>query len=338
MECQLGNTYSKNGLIIAINIFNFPLDYTDMMKALSYRYLFQYKNKYNNKPQTNLLQQRIREHYNDLLNTNRNNTVLLELTDIMLQFCPEIGEEMLNNVRNQNDTEDQKVFVQEINTRINNRKPKKPIIRAIHEDSQNVHNSKLNESVKKCAKNIHLLALKHGPLPSWENVKKQITDLFGPAPKVFKRINRDNATYGIGINLKTIFLSVWVWINNHKDQDELLIRLWQEFQEMRGYCSTGFLSRLVNIIQGFTDDPNLQITISDKEQCKSVVKHYLDTILKENPDMLDKMLEKSDDFIYFLLEKIDIKYDNWIEEYGEEFGIEMKKIINLYTDTKIFKI
>ena len=99
MECQIGNTYTLNGIIIALNTFNFPKDYSDMMKALSYRYLFQYKNKYNNKPSTNLLQQRIREHYNDLLNSNRNNTVLLELTDIMLQFCPEIGEEMLNNAR-----------------------------------------------------------------------------------------------------------------------------------------------------------------------------------------------------------------------------------------------
>jgi hypothetical protein len=341
MQCQIGNSYSYNGLIRSIDIFNFPKDYTSSLITLSYRYLFQYGNRYSKSPSVQEIENSLSNFYIFILRSaTPEKTILFELTDIMLEFSPRKGEEMLATIR----YIDSNIPDQNINTgniqRILNIPPininLKKNIDIIYNDSQNVHNSKLNESVKKCAINIHKIASSYGPLPDWENVKSHITTLFGPANKVFERINRDNATYGIDLNLKTLFLSVWVWINKHEAQDELLIRLWQEFLEMEGYCSTGFLSRLMNIIQGFTDDEGLQITISDSDQCRSVIKHYCDTLLKDNPDMMDEMMEKSDVFLIFMLQNVDKKIDEWEKEYGEEFITEMKLIINKYTDMVIF--
>ena len=46
---------------------------------------------------------------------------------------------------------------------------------------------------------------------------------------------------------------------------------------MTKYCTTGHLSRLINVLQGYTDDKKLSIVISDEQQIKAVIYNYLDT-------------------------------------------------------------
>jgi len=204
--------------------------------------------------------------------------------------------------------------------------------RTVYEDTQNVHDSKINKSVKKCAVRVHKLALERGTLPSFKYIKNRIEGLFGPCDKVFNRIHTDNATYGIGITLETIFISICVWIFNHKSQDELLMRLWQEFKEMEGYCSTGHLSRLVNIIQGFSDDEELEIRISDNAQYKARVNTYLNKLLGEDEKMLEEMMNKSDIFMEFVKEKIKTKIEE--EKWNKD---KVWDVVNYYTQMEIYK-
>lgn len=362
MDVQLNKKYSANGVMRSLDIYNFPDYYSHPKRCLSYRYLLQYidiyRLGYRKCPKIAQIEDNINIFFNSLmLNIDKNKNTLLELMDIMVEHNSVKGGEMLNTIRQQEaDLKERKrrqeIIRQQRELMVLERGRLQVIRRdrilrlrddvkvnlqnkTVYEDSQNVHNSKINKSVKKCAIYIHKLALERGPLPTFKYIKNRIEGLFGPCDKVFNRIHTDNATYGISLTLENIFISICVWIFNHKSQDELLMRLWQEFKEMEGYCSTGHLSRLVNIIQGFSDDNNLEIRISEKEQYKARIHTYLNKILENNEKMAEEMMNKTEIFKNFIKSKISEKID---EEKWDNETNEINEIVNYYTQMDIYKM
>jgi len=341
MECQLANYYTKNGLERAIDIYNFPQDYSYRTRTIGIRYLFLYRNNYRKSPSVFQIEKQSSELFSYLLYNRNEASILLELMDIMLEHSPTKGNEMLQQIRQRDIIPEQieeKIEEKIIHDviRLKLKITDKKIKNTVYGDNQNVHNTKINKTVKICAQEIYKLALIHGPLPNWDIIRKEVDKIFPGNDKVLDRINRDVATYNIDLNLVTIFLSVWVWINHHEHKEELLLRLKQEFLEMAGYCSTGFLSRLLNIIQGFSDNEKLQIRISDKDQCSSVVKSYINKLLQDSPDMLDLMIDQKQDFVDFITIKINEKRDEWENEYGAEFNQHINEVVNKHTLIKIF--
>jgi hypothetical protein len=337
MECQLANYYTKNGLERAIDIYNFPKDYSYRTRTIAIRYLFLYRNNYRKSPSVFQIEKQSSELFSSLLYNRNEASILLELMDIMLEHSPTKGNEMLQQIRQRDiiPVQIKKKNIHDVfllKLEITNKKIKN----TVYGDNQNVHNTKINKTVKICAQEIYRLALIHGPLPNWDIIRKQVDKLFPGNDTVLDRINRDVATYNIDLNLVTIFLSVWVWINHHEHKQELLLRLKQEFLEMDGYCSTGFLSRLLNIIQGFSDNEKLQILISDKDQCSSVIKSYINKLLQEYPNMLDSMIDQKQDFVDFITIKINEKKDEWEHEYGTEFIQHIHEVVNKHTLINIF--
>jgi len=63
--------------------------------------------------------------------------------------------------------------------------------------------------------------------------------------------------------LVNILLKVWTYLIDHENEEEMKERLFEELCEMAGTCSTGFASRLVNVISGFG---RFNIRISWEEQ------------------------------------------------------------------------
>ena len=363
MNIQLNKKYSENGIVRSLDIYNFPHYYSSNKRCLSYRYLLQYidiyRHHYRKCPKIVQIEDNLIEYFTILLpNMEKNKTAVLELMDIMMEHNEKKGRNMLNTIRQYEEDLKERKRLEEANkkrrelialergrlqvmrrnrllnmNRQENKQEEKKINihdKTVYEDTQNVHDSKINKSVKKCAVRIHKLALERGKLPSFKYIKNRIEGLFGSCDKVFNRIHTDNATYGIGITLETIFISICVWIFNHKSQDELLMRLWQEFKEMEGYCSTGHLSRLVNIIQGFSDDEELEIRISDRAQYKARVNMYLNKLLGEDEKMLEEMMNKSDIFREFIKEKIKTKIE---EETWDEKKVH--NVVNYYTQMEI---
>jgi len=79
-----------------------------------------------------------------------------------------------------------------------------------------------------------------------------------------KRIHLDRTLYSkYNTNLENILIKIWKYISKHEYKNELQKRLLEELQEMAGTCSSGFASRLVNVISGFDD---FSIKISWEEQ------------------------------------------------------------------------
>lgn len=148
----------------------------------------------------------------------------------------------------------------------------------VYTDSQNVHNSDINKSVlrvshyliEKYKHNFHHKLMHNKPLYDYNKVY----DEFSKGNKgheiaieeVLRRIEIDTAKFEYNedscFNLYTVFAAVLLFVGDNKDMKE---RLKEELLDMHNYCATGHLSRLVNTIQGYTDDENLLIKISDIE-------------------------------------------------------------------------
>jgi hypothetical protein len=66
------------------------------------------------------------------------------------------------------------------------------------------------------------------------------------------RIYMDRALYSnYNCSLLHILLKIWTYITSHKSEKEMKQRLLEELVDMSGTCSSGFASRLVNVISGF---------------------------------------------------------------------------------------
>ncbi len=81
------------------------------------------------------------------------------------------------------------------------------------------------------------------------------------------RIEMDRALYSrYNSTLINILLKVWTYLTGHEYEDEMKKRLLQELEEMSGTCSSGFASRLINVISGFGE---FNIRISWEDQIKA---------------------------------------------------------------------
>ena len=82
--------------------------------------------------------------------------------------------------------------------------------------------------------------------------------------KSLERIYLDRALYSKFNNtLENVLVKLWTYITDHKHEKEMKKRLLEELEDMSGTCSSGFLSRLVNVLSGFGD---FSIRISWEDQ------------------------------------------------------------------------
>ena len=87
--------------------------------------------------------------------------------------------------------------------------------------------------------------------------------------ETFQRIVIDTSRYE-GLPMSEIMMLVWEKISSSENRLELEKRLVDEMFEMHKTCSTGHLSRLINVLSGFYEDIQ-PVKISYKEQLRSNV-------------------------------------------------------------------
>ena len=108
-----------------------------------------------------------------------------------------------------------------------------------------------------------------------------------------------------------IFNKITNYISNSPYRKELLQRLAEELVDMNGLCSTGHLSRLINVIQGFPDTPeDLKIKINPKDEIYASIQTYLNSEIQnsENSEqLLDYMIDGNQEYLKFIIDKMRIK-------------------------------
>jgi hypothetical protein len=88
---------------------------------------------------------------------------------------------------------------------------------------------------------------------------------------------------------------------------------------MSGKCSTGHLSRLVNVLQGFDTDINVKVKININDEIYAKIKHIIEKNIV-NDDNMDELMEDmlSEDkikYIKYIKDQIDTKIEEIIKEY-----------------------
>ena len=109
-----------------------------------------------------------------------------------------------------------------------------------------------------------------------------------------------------------------------------------ELIDMSGKCSTGHLSRLLNVLQGYETDLKSKVTIDIKDEMYSKIKHLIekDIMEQENMDELmeDMLSENKSIFIKFIKKVIDQNIFEIVNEYKNN-NISSDEIIKTIVDS-----
>ena len=117
-----------------------------------------------------------------------------------------------------------------------------------------------------------------------------------------------------------------------------------ELIDMSGKCSTGHLSRLLNVLQGYETDLKSKVTIDIKDEMYAKIKHLIekDIMEQENMDELmeDMLSENKSIFIKFIKKVIDQNIFEIVNEYknnnisNDEIIKTIVESLDKYTGTK----
>lgn len=161
----------------------------------------------------------------------------------------------------------------------------------IFNNKQNIHNVHIDKSTEKILQTIFSkqldtdLTFDKIKQDILSPIKDQITSLQNELDLLnisFNRIELDNSLYGtMNTNLKTILVRVQNYISIHKHKLELQSRLKEELIEASGKCSTGYGTRLLNVLSGYDD---LSINISIEDSIKGKVSGRLNKLIREIDD------------------------------------------------------
>jgi hypothetical protein len=148
---------------------------------------------------------------------------------------------------------------------------------------------------------------------------------YSEAETSFQRIILDTAMYH-GYTMADLLRHVVQRIRGSELKSELETRLVEELIDMKGWCSTGHLVRLLNTLQGF--DPLMKLELSIKDELEAALYTRLNKRLKTVSDELQEELihaftsdEKS------LLEEFVETYSVY-EELQVEYGMISREIFD----------
>lgn len=242
--------------------------------------------------------------------------IKMEIADIfLLNNRFERGQEMLADLRG---------FIRVTDTKND---------KTVYDDSQNVHDANINETVLIASHRLIELFSetefnRKEVLESLQAIDSSCTNIVND---VIDRIEIDTTRFSHGddrFSLYNVFSNLWVFIVRNKQRNELKIRLLEEFNEMHAYCSSGHLSRLINVIQGYTEDPKLCIKISEKSQIKAVMSILIEKILSNAPeDVMDSMIGDQTIFAHFIVKEINKNIEKLLNDYNSNSDENIKDYI-----------
>lgn len=166
----------------------------------------------------------------------------------------------------------------------------------IYDDSQNVHNQKINETVVRSAQelvksgggggggvcDVELALRQH--YPHWERDKEKIRGSLS-------RIRSDPSKFQGGVTIGQVFDKVVGVVSGSRHKEEMWKRLGEELADMDRLCATGHLSRVVNVLQGFEDVPDeFRIRMDPKDEIYANIANHI-TMQVQNSGESDKLLE-----------------------------------------------
>lgn len=150
------------------------------------------------------------------------------------------------------------------------------------------------------------------------------------------RIYMDRARYSSYNNtLSSVLVKVWSVIMTNKYKDELIKRLLEELEEMAYTCSSGFISRLVNVLSGYTD---YSIRISWEDQVVANFSGRLNAAISriQNPNSIFYTNKARDVVkVWLLMDENKELFENLLKTHFRTTGLlyNIDHVCDLYLST-----
>ena len=138
-------------------------------------------------------------------------------------------------------------------------------------DSQNVHSSSIQNSVKESINN-----LMKDPFTCEKKliVEFLLTSKLECISSLLSYLDDEDYHSTLLLTFYDVFVKVFGRISNSEHKEELMRRLDEEMMESECKCFTGRITRLLNVLNGFYED--IQITISNNERISAIILSTLD--------------------------------------------------------------
>lgn len=171
----------------------------------------------------------------------------------------------------------------------------------LYDNKENVHDEHIEKSVLDILLVLDSAKLQHSY--SFDKVRKHIMDQATDSRNASRvdadsicssldRIEFDRASYINHHTLRSVLCIVYGIANEHPYRDQLLQRMLEELMDMCGTCSSGCMSRLVNVLSGFGI---FDLSISWEKQIIANLNGRLNARLRMEEDcdtILDQMTNK----------------------------------------------
>jgi hypothetical protein len=96
------------------------------------------------------------------------------------------------------------------------------------------------------------------------------------------RFSLDRGLYSNFQSIQSLVMKIWQIIKEHEYKETLTQRLFEELIEMSGTCSSGHISRLVNVLSGFEVNGKLmKLTIDYKDEMMAIVMSKINKKISE---------------------------------------------------------
>jgi len=186
--------------------------------------------------------------------------------------------------------------------------------KTLYNDEQNVHEIVYQKALEELFDKVKDTVDKYPIDEVLHHLRTQQRD---DACESLERIVLDTATYH-GHTMAKILQYVYAYIQVSANKLELENRFIEELLEMRGWCSTGHVVRILNILTGF--DESIQLTVDVKKELKAAVFARLGFAMKKLPiDQQEELAMCSDDKTFL---------QEFVETYSpyEELLVEYKHL------------
>lgn len=169
----------------------------------------------------------------------------------------------------------------------------------IYENKENVHHQTIEKSVMDTIEYITTLSIekRSSVRLSFEDIQKIIynntkqwcPENYEQVETALTRIELDTSIFKrVNHTLKSVLVLIYNFIYDTHDREEIEKRIIEELVDMAWTCTSGYLSRLVNVLSGFG---NFSLSISWEEQIAANLKGRLNARIR-NEDNMDDILEQ----------------------------------------------
>ena len=218
-----------------------------------------------------------------------------------------------------------------------------------YSSEENIHSETLTESAKGVIRALHTDASLQSIVVSIDEIYHDIlkyADSFEDKESIQSYIHRiqTDPTRFLRLTLYDIFVLVakkmkQFSVKNPGAKGALEIRLFQEMIEASHTCASGYLIRMLNVLQGFVEEKPLQLRMSVKDEIRSVVFARINTALrgaanKYQEQILESIESENKDIVTDFIDMLDLREELW-DEYEslveeEQFDTIVSECINQY--------